>query len=97
MGDLLQELLFIAGNVINLYTNNGGGIWALVISLRGLGDKRMLVLVDGIRLAYNDVNVIFSSMIECIEVFSDGAFAVYGFYVIGGVVNFILRLCFDGV
>lgn len=97
MGDLLQELLSIAGNAINLYINNGGGIWASVILLCGLGDKCMLVLVDGICLAYNDVNAIFSSMIECIEVLSDGVFVVYGFYVIGGVVNFILCLCFDGV
>lgn len=97
VGDLLQELPSIAGNATNPYTNNGGGTWASAISLRGLGDKRTLVLVDGIRLAYNDVNAIPSSMIERIEVLSDGASAVYGSYAIGGVVNFILRSRFDGV
>lgn len=58
VGDLLQELPSIAGNATNPYTNNGGGTGASAISLRGLGDKRTLVLVNGIRLAYNDVNAI---------------------------------------
>ncbi|RBE21768.1 hypothetical protein BRM26_08420 [Xanthomonas oryzae pv. oryzae] len=47
--------------------------------------------------AGNDVNAIPSSMIERIEVLSDGASAVYGSDAIGGVVNFILRSRFDGV
>ncbi|QHG87226.1 MULTISPECIES: TonB-dependent receptor domain-containing protein [Xanthomonas] len=97
VGDLLQELPSIAGNATNPYTNNGGGTGASAISLRGLGDKRTLVLVNGIRLAYNDVNAIPASMIERIEVLSDGASAVYGSDAIGGVVNFILRTRFDGV
>lgn len=97
VGDLLQELPSIAGNATNPYTNNGGGTGASAISLRGLGDKRTLVLVNGIRLAYNDVNAIPASMIERIEVLSNGASAVYGSDAIGGVVNFILRSQFDGV
>ncbi len=97
VGDLLQELPSIAGNATNPYTNNGGGTGASTISLRGLGDKRTLVLVNGARLAYNDVNAIPSSMIERIEILSDGASAVYGSDAIGGVVNFILRSRFDGV
>ncbi|WP_225042107.1 TonB-dependent receptor domain-containing protein [Xanthomonas campestris] len=97
VGDLLQELPSIAGNATNPYTNNGGGTGASAVSLRGLGDKRTLVLVNGIRLAYNDVNAIPASMIERIEVLSDGASAVYGSDAIGGVVNFILRTRFDGV
>ncbi|MCD7097148.1 TonB-dependent receptor [Stenotrophomonas sp. MMGLT7] len=97
VGDLLQELPSIAGNATNPNTNNGGGTGASTISLRGLGEKRTLVLVNGIRLAYNDVNAIPASMIERIEVLSDGASAVYGSDAIGGVVNFILRERFEGV
>lgn len=97
VGDLLQELPSIAGNATNPYTNNGGGTGASTVSLRGLGDKRTLVLVNGIRLAYNDVNAIPASMIERVEVLSDGASAVYGSDAIGGVVNFILREKFEGV
>jgi outer membrane receptor protein involved in Fe transport len=97
LGDLVQELPSIAGNATNPNTNNGGGTGAATISLRGLGEKRTLILVNGIRLAYNDVNSIPASMIERIEVLSDGASAVYGSDAIGGVVNFILRDHFDGV
>lgn len=96
VGDLLQELPSIAGNSTNPNTNNGGGTGASTISLRGLGDKRTLVLVNGVRLAYNDVNAIPATMIERIEVLSDGASAVYGSDAIGGVVNFILRDTFEG-
>ncbi len=97
LGDLVQELPSIAGNATNPNTNNGGGTGASVISLRGLGEKRTLVLVNGTRLASNDVNAIPATMIERVEVLSDGASAVYGSDAIGGVVNFILRKGFDGV
>ncbi|SDF55624.1 TonB-dependent Receptor Plug Domain [Dyella sp. 333MFSha] len=97
LGDLVQELPSIAGNATNPNTNNGGGTGASTVSLRGLGDKRTLILVNGVRLAYNDVNAIPASMIERVEVLSDGASAVYGSDAIGGVVNFILRDHYDGV
>jgi outer membrane receptor protein involved in Fe transport len=97
LGDLVQELPSIAGNATNPNTNSGGGTGASTVSLRGLGDKRTLILVNGVRLAYNDVNAIPASMIERVEVLSDGASAVYGSDAIGGVVNFILRDHFDGV
>ncbi|MFC3657171.1 TonB-dependent receptor [Xanthomonas hyacinthi] len=97
LGDLVQELPSIAGNATNPNTNNGGGTGASTISLRGLGDKRTLILVNGTRLASNDVNAIPATMIERVEVLSDGASAVYGSDAIGGVVNFILRKGFDGI
>lgn len=97
LGDLVQELPSIAGNATNANTNNGGGTGAATISLRGMGDKRTLILVNGVRLAYNDVNSIPANMIDRVEVLSDGASAIYGSDAIGGVVNFILRERFDGV
>src|SRR5687768_6853214 len=97
LGDLIQELPAIAGNATNPNVNNGGGTGASAISLRGLGEKRTLVLVNGIRLAYNDVNSIPATMVERVEVLGDGASAVYGSDAIGGVVNFILRDRFEGV
>lgn len=97
LGDLVQELPSVAGNATNPNTNNGGGTGASTVSLRGLGEKRTLILVNGVRLAYNDINAIPASMIERIEVLSDGASAVYGSDAIGGVVNFILRDHYDGV
>ncbi|MEO8777148.1 MAG: TonB-dependent receptor [Rhodanobacter sp.] len=97
LGDLLQQLPAVAGNATNPTIDNGGGTGASTISLRGLGDNRTLVLVNGRRLAYNDVNSIPANMIDRIEVLSDGASSVYGSDAIGGVVNFILKSHYQGV
>ena len=97
VGDLVQQLPSIAGNATNPGIDNGGGTGASTVSLRGLGDNRTLVLVNGRRLAYEDVNSIPANMIERIEVLSDGASSVYGSDAIGGVVNFILKDHYKGV
>src|SRR6185437_1955604 len=97
LGDLVQQLPAVAGNATNPSIDNGGGTGASTISLRGLGDNRTLVLVNGRRLAYEDVNSIPANMIERIEVLSDGASSVYGSDAIGGVVNFILKDHYQGV
>ena len=97
LGDLVQQLPSIAGNATNPGIDNGGGTGASTVSLRGLGDNRTLVLVNGRRLAYEDVNSIPASMVERIEVLSDGASSVYGSDAIGGVVNFILKDKYQGV
>lgn len=84
---------------------NTAGISA--VSLRGLGSRRTLVLVNGRRLApYGigftndsvsvDVNSIPLAAVERVEVLKDGASAIYGSDAIGGVVNFILRRNFSG-
>lgn len=76
------------------------------ISLRGLGDNRTLVLVDGHRVASLpnggttasvDINSIPLAAIERVEVLRDGASASYGSDAVAGVVNFILRKNFDGM
>lgn len=75
------------------------------ISLRGLGDERTLVLVNGRRLApfaggggaAVNVNVIPLSAIERVEVLKDGASGVYGSDAVAGVVNFILSKSFKGI
>ncbi len=96
LGDLLQSLPGIAGAATNPAVNNGGGDGASTISLRGLGDQRTLLLIDGRRILNNDVNSIPANMIERVEVLKVGASAVYGSDAIGGVVNFILRKNFEG-
>lgn len=75
------------------------------ISLRGLGDARTLVLVNGRRLspaaagggASVNVNNIPLAAIERVEVLKDGASSIYGSDALAGVVNFILRKDFTGV
>lgn len=74
------------------------------VDLRGLGDQRTLVLVDGrrhltgdFRTSAVDLNVIPSTMIDRVEAISGGASAVYGSEAIAGVVNIILRKDYHGL
>lgn len=75
------------------------------VSLRGLGEDRTLVLVNGRRLtafaggngASVNVNSIPLAAVDRVEVLKDGASALYGSDAIGGVVNFILSKDFQGV
>jgi len=96
LGDLVQQLPEIAGAATNPAVNNGGGDGASTVSLRGLGSARTLLLLDGHRVLYQDLNSIPIDMIERVEVLKDGASAVYGSDAIGGVVNFITRKNYQG-
>ncbi|MEO7051579.1 MAG: TonB-dependent receptor [Rhodanobacter sp.] len=107
LGYVLQQLPSVSGVATNPANNsNGGGVaspsleggdGASRVSLRGLGVKRTLVLVDGQRLINADLNMIPQSMIERVDVLAEGASTVYGSDAVGGVVNFILRKHFTGV
>jgi iron complex outermembrane recepter protein len=76
------------------------------VSLRGLGESRTLVLVNGRRLAVFagsngstvavDINAIPVSAIERVEVLRDGASSLYGSDAVAGVINFILRKDYTG-
>ncbi len=74
------------------------------ISLRGLGEDRTLVLVNGRRVAAfaggngaaANVNAIPLAAIDHVEILKDGASSVYGSDAVGGVVNFILTKEFKG-
>ncbi|WP_294061134.1 TonB-dependent receptor [Sphingomonas sp.] len=73
------------------------------VNLRGFGNTRNLVLVNGRRFAIfgpeqvTDINTIPAALIERTEVVTGGSSAVYGSDAITGVVNFILRQDFEGV
>jgi iron complex outermembrane recepter protein len=96
IGDVIQDLPAIAGAATNPSVNNGGGDGAATISLRGLGDQRTLLLVNGRRVNYNDVNSIPANLVKSISVLKDGASAIYGSDAIGGVVDFQLKNDFEG-
>jgi outer membrane receptor protein involved in Fe transport len=97
VGDLLQQLPSVTGGNVNPQVNNGGSYAGTSsIGLRGLGSARTLVLINGQRFLNADPNSIPSSLIERIEVLTDGASAVYGSDAIAGVVNFILRSDYQG-
>jgi len=83
-------------------TNNGSGGGA-TINMRGLGDNRTLVLVDGRRpVPFNlanvvDTNTIPMALLQSVEMLTGGASVVYGADAVAGVTNFILRRDFEGV
>jgi outer membrane receptor protein involved in Fe transport len=103
MGELLQKLPSVGGAAANPAVNNGGGEGASNIELRGLGEERTLVLLNGRRFGARgrltsavDVNAIPVNMIERVEVLKQGAGAIYGSDAIGGVVNFITKSEMEG-
>ncbi|HEX3397619.1 MAG TPA: TonB-dependent receptor plug domain-containing protein, partial [Steroidobacteraceae bacterium] len=100
--DLLNSLpqVFAAqgSNISNASTG------AASVNLRGLNDKRTLVLVNGFRLGpgdpatpASDINMIPAELIDSIEVLTGGASSVYGADAVAGVVNFKLNDHFEGV
>lgn len=80
------------------------------VNLRGLGSGSTLVLIDGrraiqsgsgnrgtdTRQGFVDLNTIPLSMIERIEVITDGASAIYGADAVAGVINIILKKDYTG-
>ena len=89
------------GSTLNGTTNLTG---ASTVNLRGLGSEYTLILVDGRRVGYSgitggvtDVSTIPLSLVDRIEVYLDGASAIYGSDAVGGVVNIITRKDYQGV
>src|SRR4029077_414953 len=88
LGNVIQALPSFSGNATNPQNNsNGGGVasptleggdGASRISLRGMGQNRTLMLVDGHRLANPDMNMLAQNMIERVEVLPQGATTAYG-------------------
>ena len=116
IGDILQRLP-VTGSALNTKFNSagnagfpadGGGVGSgsSTLSLRSLGAKRVLVLVDGLRWvnessasgvnAAVDLNTIPTSIIDRIEILTDGASALYGSDAIAGVVNIITKKTQNG-
>jgi len=82
---------------------SGGG--ATSIDLRNLGPDRVLILINGRRVASfadslanqaADLTFVPTAMVERVEILRDGASAAYGSDAITGVVNVILKKDFEG-
>ncbi len=96
IGDILQDTSFMAGAATNVSVNNGGGDGAARVSLRGLGDVRTLLLLNGRRVVLQDVNSMPAAIIDRIDILKEGASSTYGSDAVGGVVNIITKSDFDG-
>ncbi len=86
------------------FTVNSPGLE--LAELRGLGNDRTLVLVNGRRyvsgvtagVGYGvDLNSIPTSIIDRVEILTGGASAIYGSDAVAGVVNIITKQSFEGV
>jgi len=116
IGDIIQRLS-VSGSSINTKFNSagnfgfapdGGGVGSgsTTISLRNLGAKRTLILVDGLRWvaessasgvsAAVDLNTLPASAVDRIEILTDGASALYGSDAIAGVINIITKASQEG-
>lgn len=99
--DVLRDIPGSAPGIGSQVGNGGNG--AATINLRGLGDNRNLVLIDGNRVvpatlaAVVDTNIIPISLLKRVDVFTGGASTAYGADAVVGVVNFVTRDDFSGI
>ena len=114
IGEILNDIPALlssntASNSVSGIFGTGSGetgaasVGETVLTLRGLGVERTLVLVDGRRHVSGvggsqavDVGTIPDGLIERVEVLTGGASAIYGADAVSGVVNFILKKDYEG-
>nr|WP_246491020.1 TonB-dependent receptor [Chitinivorax tropicus] len=104
--ELLGQLPVVSG----FFTGDDNGSYAVgaaAASMRGLGSKNVLVLLNGRRIAnyafalgaditFVDLNSLPVSAIEQVEILKDGASAIYGSDAVAGVINFKTRRNYQG-
>lgn len=102
-----EALTKITANQAGFVTSQNvgrSGTAGATANLRGVGENKTLILLNGRRLAASafdsgvtNLNVIPLAMLERIEIVRDGASAIYGTDAIGGVINFITKKQFTGL
>lgn len=98
---VLNALPQVIPGTTSFSNNPGGGVATL--DLRGLGDQRTMVLVNGRRYMFYstnqvvDLNTIPTFLLKNVEVVTGGGSAVYGSDALAGVVNFQLRDNLNGL
>ncbi len=108
IAEVLRSIPSNTSGSFNESATNSFAPGASGLSLRGLGQKTTLVLINGRRTAgygfaqnlqdsFVDINSIPSAAVERVEILKDGASALYGSDAIAGVVNIILRKDYKGV
>ena len=105
VGEALREQPAVTNDSLNQSAILGGG-GMTTVALHNLGPRRVLILINGRRVAPftdalanlgTDLTFIPAAMVDRVEILRDGASAVYGSDAISGVVNVILKKDFDGV
>lgn len=97
---LLPAIVPSGGPAAGGGTANGGQNF---INMRGLGNDRTLVLVNGMRFVpagpsgLVDTNLIPQGLVSRVDIVTGGASAAYGSDAVAGVVNFVLDTRFTGL
>jgi iron complex outermembrane recepter protein len=102
--DLLNTMPQVMGSMTGDLSNGATG--EATVNLRGLGDQRTLVLINGRRLmpgdptsgssSAPDLNNIPAALVERVDVLTGGASSTYGADAVAGVVNFVMNDHFEG-
>jgi iron complex outermembrane recepter protein len=101
--DMLNSLPQVFAAQASTLSNGANG--TATVNLRGLGEARTLVLINGRRLqpgdpgsaSVSDLNMIPSSLVKRVDVLTGGASTTYGADAVAGVVNFVLDTNFNGL
>lgn len=99
--EILRDLPGVAPSIGSAVNNGNGG--ASYADLRGLGNHRNLVLLDGVRIVPSnfigrvDLNNIPLALVERVDTLTGGAATTYGADAVSGVINFITRSDFAGM
>ncbi len=99
LGEVVQNLSFVNGAASSVTnTIQGTDSRSTSIDLRGLGARSTLTLLDGKRLASENVNSLIPTIaIQRMDIVADGAAALYGNEAVAGVVNFVPYKSYDGL
>ena len=107
VAEVLRAISANSGNSYNEQYTGSFSAGTSGLSLRGIGQKNTLILVNGKRVAsyataqnlqetFVDLNSLPMAAVQRIEVLKDGASSVYGSDAVAGVVNIILYQQFTG-
>ncbi len=98
---VLRELPGAVPSIGSAVNNGNGG--ASYADLRGLGNFRNVILLDGVRITPSntvgrvDLNNIPLALVERVDTLTGGAATTYGADAVSGVINFITRQDFAGI
>ena len=98
LGEVVQNMTFVQGDSSSITnTIQGTDSRSTTVDLRGLGGRATLTLLDGKRIASENVNAMIPTIaIQRLDIVADGASALYGSEAIAGVVNFVPYTSYDG-
>lgn len=106
VADAINQLPQMRGstlaNAVRSQSADEGTNGQTLLSMRGLGAARTLILLDGNRLpktnnaGSTDLNVLPQALIKRVDVVTGGASASYGSEAVAGVINVILDTRFEG-